>query len=84
MNLRELELLLALCTSASMIKELPDAERLVTQLSTYLPEAHTQVFAESPFLSEISPSPWAVVTFQLTNALLQLGTRFNYAPDHRF
>ncbi len=76
MNLRELELLLALCTSASMIKELPDAERLATQLSTYLPEAHTQVFAESPFLSEISPSPWAVVTFQLTNALLQLGTRF--------
>ena len=76
MSLRELELLLALCASALKIKELPDAERLATQLSTYLPEAHTQVFAPSPFLSEINPSPWAVVTYQLTNALLLLGTRF--------
>ena len=76
MSIRELELLLALCSSASKIKELPDAERLVTQLSSYLPEAHTQVFAQSPFLSEISPSPWAVVTHQLTKALLLLGTRF--------
>jgi phosphatidylinositol 4-kinase A len=76
MSLRELDLLLALCASAASVKELPDAERLATQLSAYLPEAHTQVFAQSPFLSEINPSPWAVVTYQLTHALLLLGNRF--------
>jgi hypothetical protein len=76
MTLRELDLLLALCASASKIQAVTDAERLVNQLSTYLAEAHTQVFAPSPFLSEIDPSPWAVVTFQLTHALLLLGTRF--------
>ena len=76
MSTRELDLLLALCSTASKVTRVTDAERLVSQLASYLPEAHTQVFVHSPYLSDIRPSPWAVVTYQLTHALLQLGIRF--------
>lgn len=73
MGIRELEVLLALCESAPSLKESTQAERLVSQLSRYLPEAHTQLFVPSPFLHQIQPSPWTALTYQLTNALLSLG-----------
>ena len=73
MGIRELDVLLALCEAAPSLKNPGHAERLVSQLSSYLPEAHVQLFASSPFLHEILPSPWAALTYQLTNALLMLG-----------
>ena len=74
MGIRELEVLLALCEAAPSLQELSHADKLASQLSSYLPEAHIQLFASSPFLHEIQPSPWAALTYQLTNALLTLGT----------
>ena len=73
MGIRELDVLLALCEAAPSLKDPMHAEKLVSQLSNYLPEAHIQLFASSPFLHEIQPSPWAALTYQLTNALLTLG-----------
>src|SRR5438046_8991959 len=57
MGIRELEVLLALCEAALSLKDLNHAEKLVSQLASYLPEAHIQLFASSPFLHEIQPSP---------------------------
>ncbi|RMZ83002.1 hypothetical protein DV737_g1760, partial [Chaetothyriales sp. CBS 132003] len=71
-----LEILLALCSTAPKIQRLADAHQLVAQLSTYLPEAATRRYAPSPYLADIKPSPSAVVTYQLTSALLVLGIRF--------
>ncbi|EXJ96374.1 phosphatidylinositol 4-kinase [Capronia coronata CBS 617.96] len=76
MSLRELDVLLALCASAHELHDLSQAERLVKQLAEYLPEAHSQLFASSPFVHEIRPAPWTALTFQLTKALLVLGLRF--------
>jgi phosphatidylinositol 4-kinase A len=73
MNIRELDVLLAVCKTAPLLSDIGHAERLVSQLTSYLPETHTQLFAPSPFLHEIKPSPWAVLTHQLTNALLVIG-----------
>ncbi|RMZ78135.1 hypothetical protein DV738_g4014, partial [Chaetothyriales sp. CBS 135597] len=78
MTIRELEILLALCSTAPKIRRLADADQLVAQLATYLPEAAFQRYAPSPYLADIKPSPSAVVTYQLTTALLILGIRF---PD---
>ncbi|RMD43915.1 hypothetical protein DV735_g1178, partial [Chaetothyriales sp. CBS 134920] len=76
MTIRELEILLALCSAAPKIRRLADADQLATQLSTYLPEVAVQRYAPSPYLADIKPSPSAVITYQLTSALLILGIRF--------
>lgn len=76
MTPRELDVLLALCTSAHELYELSHAERLIRQLTVYLPEAHSQLFSSSPFIHEIRPAPWTALTYQLTKALLLLGLRF--------
>ncbi|KIW83029.1 hypothetical protein Z517_02272 [Fonsecaea pedrosoi CBS 271.37] len=76
MSPRELDVLLALCASAHDLHELSHADRLVKQLTAYLPESHSQVFSSSPFVQEIRPTPWTALTFQLTKALLVLGLRF--------
>ncbi|RMZ89109.1 hypothetical protein DV736_g3660, partial [Chaetothyriales sp. CBS 134916] len=76
MAIRELEILLALCSTAPRIQRLAEAVQLVTQLSAYLPEAASRRYGPSPYLADIKPSPSAVVTYQLTSALLVLGIRF--------
>ena len=81
MSIRELEVLLALCNTAPTISNLGHAEALADRLKSYLPEAHTQKFAPSPFLQEISPSPWEVITYQLTHALLSIGIRHMSLKD---
>ena len=58
------------------MKEPNHASRLVSQLSRYLPESHSQVFRASPFLQSVKPSPWESLTYNLTAALLSLGTKF--------
>jgi phosphatidylinositol 4-kinase A len=40
------------------------------QLSPYLPESATQAFVPSPGLRTVEPSPWELLTFHLTSALL--------------
>jgi phosphatidylinositol 4-kinase A len=76
MSIRELDVLLALCKAAPGLDNLEHAEKLVLQLTNYLPESHTQVFHSSPFLHDIKPSPWEALTYQLTHALLAFGIRF--------
>jgi phosphatidylinositol 4-kinase A len=81
MGIRELDIILALCEAAPSLKDLGHAEKLASQLSSYLPEAHIQLFASSPFLHEIQPSPWAALTYRLTNALLTLGIHHSPLRD---
>lgn len=76
MSLRELDVLLALCKAAPGLDSFGHAEKLVTQLEDYLPDAHTQAFHSSPFLHDIQPSPWETLTNQITRALLAIGLRF--------
>lgn len=76
MSVRELDILLALCSAAAKLEDYAHAERAVKQLGYYLPEAHTQLFNPSPYLRDLKPSPWAVTTHALAYALLSLGTKF--------
>ncbi|KAL4891378.1 hypothetical protein BDV59DRAFT_68911 [Aspergillus ambiguus] len=76
MGIRELDVLIALCKAASSVTKLEHASRLVSQLSRYLPEAHSQLFRQSPFLHNIKPSPWESLTSNLTSALLLLGSEY--------
>lgn len=73
-NIRELDVLLALCKAAPSVTHPEHAKKLVSQLAVYLPESHSQLFRSSPFLHNIKPSPWEVLTYNLTLALLSLGS----------
>lgn len=48
---------------------------LLQRLSPYLLEASAQVFARSPSLRTIEPSPWEVLSFSLSSAVLAIGHR---------
>ncbi|KAJ9377391.1 phosphatidylinositol 4-kinase [Paecilomyces variotii] len=76
MSIRELDILLAVCKASPSVSNVTHAERLVSQLSKYLPESHVQLFRPSPFLHGIKPSPWETLTQQLTTALLILGLNY--------
>ncbi|KAJ6172244.1 hypothetical protein N7470_001311 [Penicillium chermesinum] len=76
MGIRELDVLLALCKAASSVTELQYADRLIVQLSQYLPESPTQIFRPSPFFQSVQPSPWESLSYNLTSALLSPGTEF--------
>lgn len=76
MSIRELDILLALCSAATKLEGLGHAERALRQLGPYLSEAHIQLFISSPLLQDIEPSPWAALTKDLTRALLSIGARF--------
>lgn len=73
-SIRELDVLLALCKASPSVKEEKHASRLVSQLSQYLPESHSQAFRTSPFLHNVKPSPWESLTYNITTALLSLGS----------
>jgi phosphatidylinositol 4-kinase len=51
------------------------AEQLLGRLSPYLPESYSQVLSPSPSLRDIDPSPYEVLTFNLTSAILSIGVR---------
>ncbi|KAI9745542.1 MAG: phosphatidylinositol-4- kinase [Claussenomyces sp. TS43310] len=74
MDVRDFEYLLALCKAAPLIQTPESASKLADQLSPYISEAHAQVFVPSPFLRTIEPSPVESLSFNLTSALLALGT----------
>lgn len=69
-------MLLALCKAAPALQTLPNAEKLLLQLSPYMAESFTQHFAPSPFLRDAEPSPWECLTSNLTTAMLSIGTNF--------
>lgn len=76
-----MEILLALSKTGPEVSRLDHAVKLVSQLSEYLPESHSQVFRSSPFLLNIMPSPWEELTRSLTTALLALGTNHPSIQD---
>lgn len=82
MSVRELDILLALCSAAANLEDPDHAERAVKQLGDYLPEAYSQLFAPSPYLQDIKPSPWAVLTHDLSHALLSIGHKFPSLKPH--
>ncbi|KAB8070304.1 hypothetical protein BDV29DRAFT_181106 [Aspergillus leporis] len=78
MGIRELDVLIALCKASPSVDKSEHASRLVSQLSRYLPEAHSQLFRPSPFLHHIKPSPWEALTYNISFALLSLGSGSHY------
>ncbi|PGH06595.1 hypothetical protein AJ80_08154 [Polytolypa hystricis UAMH7299] len=84
MDIRELDILLALCKAAPSVA-LPDhADKLVSQFIAYLPDIHSLLSSSSAFLYNIKPSPWEAVTYHLTIALLSLGSRHPSLRDAVF
>ncbi|KAI9739596.1 MAG: phosphatidylinositol-4- kinase [Cirrosporium novae-zelandiae] len=81
MSLRELQVLLSLCQAAPLLQDIDSASKLSSQLSSYLPEAHTQLITTSPFLHQIEPSPWEALSYQLTSALLCVGLKYKGLRD---
>ena len=73
MNVKEFEVLLALCKAAPLLESHESAKRLAEQLSPYILDAHSQIFLPSPFLRDIEPSPVEALSYGLTTALLSLG-----------
>ncbi|KAF9884109.1 phosphatidylinositol-4- kinase [Aspergillus nanangensis] len=76
MGIRELDVLIALCKASPSVGKFEHASKLVSQLSQYLPESHSQLFRQSPFLHNIKPSPWETLTYNLASALLSLGSEY--------
>ncbi|KAK0737694.1 hypothetical protein B0T21DRAFT_286505 [Apiosordaria backusii] len=74
MNIREYEVLIALCKSAPALRTAQNAQKLARHLVPYLLDSHIQAFAHSPFFRKIEPSPTESLTYHVTAALLSLGT----------
>ena len=73
MSVRELDVLIALCRAAPSVTSLDHAERLLRQIAPYLLESHTQTFRSSPLLRGFQPSPWELLTKEVTSAVLVIG-----------
>jgi phosphatidylinositol 4-kinase len=74
-KVQELEAILALCKAAPYVESEEVAVPLLQRLSTYLPTAYAQTLLPSPSLRAIEPSPYEVLAYNLTSAILSLGTR---------
>ncbi|KAF2280911.1 phosphatidylinositol 4-kinase-like protein STT4 [Westerdykella ornata] len=77
MKIPELEAILALCKAAPFIQSHEVAQQLLTRLSPYLSESYAQVLFPSPGLRDIDPSPYEVLTYNLTAAILSIGIHHN-------
>ncbi|RAL15683.1 1-phosphatidylinositol 4-kinase STT4 [Aspergillus homomorphus CBS 101889] len=73
---RELDVIIALCKASPFTSSSQSASKIAVQLSQYLPDSHSQFFRPSPFLHNVRPSPWEALTYNLTLALLSLGSRY--------
>ena len=71
----ECDVLLALCEAAPLIQDDDTAVQLFNQLSHYLLEAPAQKVVLSPYLRSIEISPWELLTYDLTRAILSIGIR---------
>jgi phosphatidylinositol 4-kinase len=74
-KVHELEAILALCKAAPFVESDHVAAPLLERLSAYLPAAYAQALSPSPSLRTVGPSPYEVLTYSLTSAILALGTR---------
>ncbi|KAF2832232.1 hypothetical protein CC86DRAFT_313123 [Ophiobolus disseminans] len=74
-KVQELEAVLALCKAAPYVTTAETAASLLERLSSYLPEAYAHTLSPSPSLRAIELSPYEVLTYNLTSAILSLGTR---------
>lgn len=64
-----------MCKAAPYVESIDVAAPLFDRLATYLPSIYTQVLLPSPSLREIHPSPYEILSYHLTSAVLQLGAR---------
>lgn len=74
-KIHELEAVLALCKAAPYVESRDVAGPLLERLSAYLPGVYAQTLSPSPSLRAIEPSPYEVLSYSLTCAILSLGTR---------
>ncbi|ANB14735.1 1-phosphatidylinositol 4-kinase STT4 [Sugiyamaella lignohabitans] len=81
MSGQEFEGLIALSKSASEIKNCEQAELLLRQLGSYLLEAPSQKYSNSPIVRKIEPSPWQLATKLLTIAVIDLGKAIGYSAS---
>ncbi|KAK2628177.1 hypothetical protein QTJ16_002823 [Diplocarpon rosae] len=81
MNIREFDVLLALCKAAPLLETPQSAGKLAEQLYPYILEAHTQAFVPSPFFRDIEPSPIEALSYNLTTALLSLGINHDFLRE---
>ncbi|KAI1326204.1 phosphatidylinositol 3 [Xylariaceae sp. FL0255] len=75
MNIREFEVLIALCKTAPVVQSSQSAQKLANQLIPYMLESHVQTFVPSPAFARVEPSPNEALTSSLTTALLSLGNK---------
>jgi phosphatidylinositol 4-kinase len=73
MRLPEFEALLSLCQAAPFVTNIETAAQLLAQLTSYLPESHTQNLSVPVPTIETGPSPWEVLTNSLSSSVLSLG-----------
>ncbi|EAT89133.2 hypothetical protein SNOG_03928 [Parastagonospora nodorum SN15] len=71
----ELEAILALCKAAPYVGAKDVAGPLLDRLAAYLAQVYTQTLAPSPNVRAIEPSPYEVLSYNLTSAVLSLGSR---------
>ncbi|KAF2730403.1 hypothetical protein EJ04DRAFT_579874 [Polyplosphaeria fusca] len=82
MKLPELEAIVALCKAAPFVQSPKIAEQLFERLSPYLPDSCAQVFAPSPGLRDIEPSPYEILTRELVSAILAIGISHEHVRRH--
>ncbi|KAH3988341.1 hypothetical protein HBH51_000510 [Parastagonospora nodorum] len=75
MKIQELEAILALCKAAPYVGAKDVAGPLLDRLAAYLAQVYTQTLAPSPNVRAIEPSPYEVLSYNLTSAVLSLGSR---------
>jgi phosphatidylinositol 4-kinase len=80
-SIQEFQVLLALCKAAPLVRDAHSAEKLMSQLFPYIQEAHSQVFESSPYFRDVDPSPIEALNYNLTTALLTLGTNHPHLRD---
>ncbi|KAK9316231.1 hypothetical protein V1524DRAFT_426874 [Lipomyces starkeyi] len=78
---KELEVLLALASSAQHQKDPKHARSLLEQLGLYLGDSYCQKFVPSAMIRDLQPSPWEVVTYKLAIAIIDIGKNFNELHD---
>ncbi|KAK9244453.1 hypothetical protein V1506DRAFT_541337 [Lipomyces tetrasporus] len=78
---KEVEVLLALASSAKYLKDIIHASRLLEQLGLYLRDSHHQKFVQAAVVRELQPSPWEAVTYNLTLAIIDIGKSFSELHD---
>ncbi|KAF3937618.1 hypothetical protein ABW19_dt0205605 [Dactylella cylindrospora] len=78
---RDIEILLALCGSADLLKSTDAATKLCRLLSPYLLDSPFQQVEYSPQFRNFNPSPWESLTSSITDSLATIGIKFPHLRD---